>query len=147
MSTVVKHQSEVRPFPKLVETSNTPVRSDIFLNRELSLLKFHARVLEEAFDERNPLLERLKFLSIFNSNLDEFFMIRVSGLKQEIEEQINTLSADGQTPEQQLNKVREQILLLTEQQSKCWLEDLQPRLAKDGLEVASYESLTIHEKE
>jgi polyphosphate kinase len=147
MSTVVKHQSDVRPFPKLVETVNTPVRSDIFLNRELSLLKFHARVLEEAFDERNPLLERLKFLSIFNSNLDEFFMIRVSGLKQEIEEQINALSADGQTPEQQLSKVREQILLLTEQQSKCWLEDLRPRLAKDGLEVASYESLTIHEKE
>jgi polyphosphate kinase len=147
MSTVVKQQSEVRPFPKLVETTTTPVRSDIFLNRELSLLKFHARVLEEAFDERNPLLERLKFLSIFNSNLDEFFMIRVSGLKQEIEEQINALSADGLTPEQQLRNVREQVLLLTEQQSKCWLDDLQPRLAKDGLEVASYESLTIHEKE
>jgi polyphosphate kinase len=147
MSTVVKQQSQVRPFPKLVETVNTPVRSDIFLNRELSLLKFHARVLEEAFDERNPLLERLKFLSIFNSNLDEFFMIRVSGLKQEIEEEINALSADGQTPEQQLSRIREQVLRLTEQQSKCWLEDLQPRLAKDGLEVASYDSLTIHEKE
>lgn len=147
MSTVVKKQSEVRPFPKLVETVNAPARSDMFLNRELSLLKFHARVLEEAFDERNPLLERLKFLSIFNSNLDEFFMIRVSGLKQEIEEEVDVLSADNQTPEQQLARIREQVLILTEQQSKCWLEDLQPRLAKDGLEVANYDSLTVHEKE
>jgi len=147
MSTVVKKQSEVRPFPKLVETQNTPARTDIFLNRELSLLKFHARVLEEAFDDRNPLLERLKFLSIFNSNLDEFFMIRVSGLKQEIEEEIDAVSADGQSPEQQLKKVREQVLLLTQQQSKVWLEDLQPRLAKDGLELAQYDSLTVHEKE
>lgn len=147
MSTVVKKQSEVRPFPKLVETQNTPARTDIFLNRELSLLKFHARVLEEAFDDRNPLLERLKFLSIFNSNLDEFFMIRVSGLKQEIEEEIDAVSADGQSPEQQLKKVREQVLLLTQQQSRVWLEDLQPRLAKDGLELAQYDSLTVHEKE
>ena len=147
MSTVVKKQSEVRPFPKLVETQNTPARTDIFLNRELSLLKFHARVLEEAFDDRNPLLERLKFLSIFNSNLDEFFMIRVSGLKQEIEEEIDAVSADGQSPEQQLKKVREQVLLLTQQQSKVWLDDLQPRLAKDGLELAQYDSLTVHEKE
>ncbi|HEY9502479.1 MAG TPA: polyphosphate kinase 1 [Pyrinomonadaceae bacterium] len=147
MSTVVKKQSEVRPFPKLVESQNTPARTDIFLNRELSLLKFHARVLEEAFDDRNPLLERLKFLSIFNSNLDEFFMIRVSGLKQEIEEEIDAVSADGQSPEQQLKKVREQVLLLTQQQSKVWLEDLQPRLAKDGLELAQYDSLTVHEKE
>jgi polyphosphate kinase len=147
MSTVLKKQSEVRPFPKLVETVNAPVRSDMFLNRELSLLKFHARVLEEAFDERNPLLERLKFLSIFNSNLDEFFMIRVSGLKQEIEEEVDVLSADNQTPEEQLGRIREQVLLLTEQQSKCWLEDLQPRLTKDGLEVANYDSLTVHEKE
>jgi len=147
MSTLLKHPSEVRPFPKLVEAVNTPARTDIFLNRELSLLKFHARVLEEAFDERNPLLERLKFLSIFSSNLDEFFMIRVSGLKQEIEEEINALSADGQTPAQQLAGVREQILRLTELQSKCWLEDLQPRLAKDGLEVARYDSLTVHEKD
>ena len=147
MSTVVKKQSDVRPFPKLVESQNMPARTDIFLNRELSLLKFHARVLEEAFDDRNPLLERLKFLSIFNSNLDEFFMIRVSGLKQEIEEEIDAVSADGQSPEQQLKKVREQVLLLTQQQSKVWLEDLQPRLAKDGLELAQYDSLTVHEKE
>ena len=147
MSTAVKKHTEVRPFPKLVETVTAPGRSDIFLNRELSLLKFHARVLEEAFDDRNPLLERLKFLSIFNSNLDEFFMIRVSGLKQEIEEEINALSVDGQSPEQQLSKIREEVLILTEQQSKCWLEDLQPRLAKDGLAVASYDSLTVHKKE
>ncbi len=83
-----------------------------FFNRELSLLEFHARVLEEALDDRNPLLERLKFLSIFSSNLDEFFMIRVSGLKEELENEVNVVSADGLTPADQLARTRERVLLL-----------------------------------
>src|ERR1044072_2198008 len=72
----------------------------LFFNRELSLLEFNKRVLEEGFDETNPLLERLKSLGIFSSNLDEFFMIRVSGLKEELDEQVTELSADGMTPEE-----------------------------------------------
>src|SRR5882762_6571948 len=82
----------------------------LLLNRELSLLEFHRRVLDEARDESNPLLERLKFLSIFVSNIDEFFMIRVSSLKEELEENITELSVDGMTPAAQLAAIRARLL-------------------------------------
>ena len=98
MSTVVKR---VHEFPRPAEIGVVPSRSQFFFNRELSLLEFHARVLEEALDDRNLLLERLKFLSIFSSNLDEFFMIRVSGLKEELGDS-NVISPDGLTPSEQL---------------------------------------------
>src|SRR6266487_4339796 len=84
-------------------------------NRELSLLEFHRRVLDEALDEKNPLLERLKFLSIFSSNIDEFFMIRVSGLKEALDEQVTELSADGMTPAEQLKEIRLRLLPMIEQ--------------------------------
>ena len=79
-------------------------------------------------DERNPLLERLKFLSIFSSNLDEFFMIRVSGLKEEQELGVTTLSADGLTPKQQLGELRDRILPLIQKQAVCLNEDILPKL-------------------
>src|ERR1041384_5082473 len=116
MSTVVK--TKVHEFPRPAEIAGVPSRSQFFFNRELSLLEFHARVLEEAVDPRNPLLERLKFLSIFSSNLDEFFMIRVSGLKEELED-TNVVSPDGLTPKEQLAKTRERILLLVNEQARC----------------------------
>ena len=146
MSTVVKRETTVHEFPRRAELSAVSSKSQLFFNRELSLLEFHARVLEEALDDRNPLLERLKFLSIFSSNLDEFFMIRVSGLKEELED-VNVVSPDGLTPSQQLAKARERILVLVAEQARCLREEVLPQLKETGLSVIPYESLSRHEKE
>src|SRR5262245_53056008 len=74
------------------------LKSSLYINRELSLLEFNARVLEEALDERNPLLERVQFLSRFNSNMDEFFMIRVSGIREQVKAGVSDRSPDGMMP-------------------------------------------------
>src|SRR5215475_6496316 len=103
MSTVIKLNAEVHDFPRRVESPETNTQP--FFNRELSLLEFHARVLEEARDQSNPLLERLKFLSIFEANVDEFFMIRVSGLKEGLEvDEALMLSLDGLSASEQLSQ-------------------------------------------
>src|SRR5688572_33485900 len=88
-----------------------------YLNRELSWLEFNARVLHEARDERNPLLERVKFLAIFAGNLDEFFQVRVAGLRQQIEAGAVTRSPDGRTPGEQLAAARDRVLTLVADQS------------------------------
>jgi polyphosphate kinase len=118
----------------------------LLLNRELSLLEFHRRVLDEARDESNPLLERLKFLSIFASNLDEFFMVRVSSLKEELEENVTELSPDGMTPAAQLTAIRERLLPMLAAQSDCLHLELLPQLKNEGIEIDSYESLTQLER-
>jgi len=149
MSTVVKKEAEVREFPQrhlAMETSEAPITQQFF-NRELSLLQFHARVLEEARDNSNPLLERLKFLSIFSSNLDEFFMIRVSGLKEEVDLGVTALSPDGMTPAEQLSEIRRRLLPLVAEQTKCLKEEIIPQLKDAGLELTTYESLARHEKQ
>jgi polyphosphate kinase len=145
MSTVVK--TRVREFPKRAEINIGSSKSQLFFNRELSLLEFHARVLEEALDDRNPLLERLKFISVFNSNLDEFFMIRVSGLKEELEHVASLVSADGLSPAEQLAKARERILPLIKEQARCLREEIVPQLHEAGLSLVPYESLSRPEKE
>ncbi|HEX8492140.1 MAG TPA: polyphosphate kinase 1 [Pyrinomonadaceae bacterium] len=119
----------------------------LFFNRELSMLEFFRRVLEEALDETQPLLERLKFLSIFSSNLDEFFMIRVSGLKETFEGEVTKLSPDGRTPGEQLKEIRTRLLPLLDAQVRCFKEDIVPALAAAGIRIAPYESLSESEQD
>ncbi len=112
-----------------------------YLNRELSLLAFQERVLEEAFDERNPLLERVKFLSIFGSNMDEFFMIRVSGIRKQIDSYVTELSPDGLSPREQLVKIRKRALELFANAHRCYHQQLLPELKKAGIHILNYNEL------
>jgi len=115
-------------------------------NRELSWLEFNRRVLEEALDKNKPLLERLKFLSIFSTNLDEFFMIRVSGLKEQVLQGINELSPDGMTPAEQLVEIRQKLLPMLSEQNRCLMEEILPLLEKTGISLEDYKSLNSDEK-
>jgi len=98
------------------------------LNRELSWLEFNARVLALAADEGVPLLERLKFASIFSSNLDEFFMVRVAGLMGQAALGFGVRSPDGRVPEEALSEIRNRVLELTAEQSRIWNRELRPAL-------------------
>jgi polyphosphate kinase len=114
----------------------------LYLNRELSWIEFNRRVLEEALDQRTPLLERVKFLAIFASNLDEFFMIRVSGIKQQIAARVSRQSPDGLTPSEQLKAVRAQLLPLLEEERQLLLADLMPKLRDQGINLLNMPDLT-----
>jgi polyphosphate kinase len=123
-------------------------RSGHFLfNRELSQMEFFRRVLEEALDSTQPLLERLKFLSIFSSNVDEFFMIRVSGLKERSAHEEIEASPDGMTAAEQLGTIRDRLAAMFAEQMRCLREEVLPQLAARGVEVVSYSSLTDDERQ
>src|SRR5436305_15260484 len=94
--------------PTITTTGTECVPPDLYINRELSWIAFNRRVFEEAEDTRHPLLERVKFLSIFDTNLDEFIMIRVAGLKDQLAAHVTSLSPDGLTAEQPISAVRQQ---------------------------------------
>ena len=115
-------------------------------NRDLSQLEFFKRVLEEATDESVPLLERLKFLAVFNSNLDEFFMVRVSGLKEMLDITGFQQSPGELEPAQQLKMIRERVLPMVNDQVNCLRNSVLPGLAEQGIEIVEYDSLPEREK-
>jgi polyphosphate kinase len=114
----------------------------LYVNRELSLLAFQKRVLEEAQDPQNPLLERLKFLSILGSNMDEFFMVRVAGLKHQVESGVLECGPDGMSPKQQLSAIHKEVLELFKGAQDCLRQELLPALEKAGICVMDYSQLT-----
>ena len=118
----------------------------LYFNRELSLLEFQRRVLDEARDERNKLLERVKFLSIVSSNLDEFFMVRNAALKQKLRAGNQDLSIDGKTVTQQLSAVRTGVGGLLKEMYDCFQKQLIPELARAGIRIVTWDSLDERER-
>jgi polyphosphate kinase len=113
-----------------------------FLNRELSWLEFNRRVLAEARDRRVPLLERVKFFSIFSSNLDEFFEVRVAGIKQQIESDVVGQSFDGLTATERFQAIQKRVHELVDEQYTCWREQLVPELARSGIRFLNVEDMS-----
>src|SRR5919112_3127845 len=116
-------------------------------NREFSQIEFYRRVLEEALDPTQPILERLKFLSIFSENLDEFFMIRVSGLQETLAGQVEELSPDGLRQLEQLREIRARLIPLFEEQMRCLREEVLPGLAEHDIRVVQYSTLSLPERQ
>ncbi len=119
---------------------------DLYLNPHLSLLAFQRRVLEEAEDRTNPLLERVKFVSILGSNMDEFFMVRVAGLWQQIETRTTEISMDGRPPGEQLELIRHEVNSIVEEIYKLWREELMPELEDASIYILELEELNPQQK-
>ena len=114
-----------------------------FINRELSWLEFNQRVLDEALDAKNPLLERLKFFCIVSSNLDEFFEVRVAGVKQQIESDTVERSMDGLTATETFQALVKRIRKMVDDQYGCWRDDLMPALGKNGIRILDMSELQL----
>ncbi len=119
----------------------------LYINRELSWLEFNERVLEEARDKRHPLLERVKFLSIVSSNLDEFFMIRVAGVQEQVRMNFAELSPDGMTPAQQLKAIHDRVLCMSNDMRSCFWDDLHPALKANGIHLLRMKELQDADRE
>jgi polyphosphate kinase len=124
-----------------------PLEPDMFINRELSWLDFNNRVLFEAEECMNPLLERVKFAAIFASNLDEFFMIRVAGIKRKVDTGIGTRGPDGRNPLEQMTAVRTKTQTALDRHAAAITRDLLPGLAAEGIEIVPYASLSDQQRE
>src|SRR4051794_18046177 len=122
------------------------VAPDEFLNRDTSWLEFNRRVLHEALDERTPLLERLRFLGIFSTNLDEYFMKRVGGLQRQIIRGWTQPSPDGLTPQQTLLAIRNAVLPLLKEQADAYSSKIRPALMQHGIHLLAWNELTDDEK-
>lgn len=118
----------------------------LYINRELAMLEFQRRVLEEAHDPENPLLERVKFLSILGSNLEEFFMVRVGGLVMQRDEGVTVLSIDGLTAAEQLVEIRKSAQKLMDEARELWCKTLVPELDKAGIHIRTHMELTGRQK-
>src|SRR5271165_6809361 len=119
---------------------------ELFINRELSLIDFQRRVLEEAQDSSNPLLERLMFLSFVGSNIDEFFMVRVAGLKRQIEKGVLDAGPDGMLPTEQIRAIRAAVIRLFRNAHDTWNKELVPALDAAGVHIVSYADLSEEQR-
>ena len=146
-------ESSLPPLPHATNPMPVPKRASyshpsLYFNRELSWLDFNWRVLAQSLDERVPLMERVRFLCIASSNLDEFFRKRVGGLKRQVAARVVTLTPDGRTPAQQLGLARAAAVEMYERLGRTWEEVLRPRLAKDaGVELQGWDDLGEAEQE
>jgi polyphosphate kinase len=132
---------------KISPLSSTELeRPDLYINRELSWIEFNRRVFQEAQDSRHPLLERVKFISIFETNLDEFIMIRLAGLKDQVVSRTAPRSPDGRTAEQQLIAVRQRLAPLVQEVRQYWRNELQPLLADQHMHILDYEQLNDEQR-
>ncbi len=141
-----KKKTQVKEETEQIQTDMDLDNPDLYINRELSRTKFNERVLEEALDESTPLLERVKFLAIFASNLDEFFMIRVSGLWRQVASGVLGTPPDGMTPREQLREIHRELRPLLRIHAESWRDDLSPKLKQVGINVLKYSELKRRQK-
>ena len=139
-------RSQNRKVLPYAQKGNSAVDPSLFINRELSWLEFNHRVLEEALDQRHPLLERVKFLSIVSSNLDEFFMIRVAAIREQIIADYVEYSPDGLVPLQQMKAIHDRVSLMVKQMSECFWKELHPQLSKAGIFLLRINELNAEDK-
>lgn len=142
-----RKQNDDRPEAAVGSSVSVDLKAtDYYLNRELSWLEFNRRVLAEGMDPRTPLLERAKFLAIFSSNLDEFFMVRVAGLKQQLEAEVESKIPDGLPPRQQLIEIRQRLDPMVQEQHRYFDQTLRAQLHEAGVCLLDYDSLNAKQR-
>ena len=140
-----RNMDDMKDVAKYADTVIGPNAPGRFLNRELSWIAFNRRVIEEAMNSTHPLLERVRFLSISASNLNEFYMVRVAGLVTQLKAGYGAMSDDGMTVQEQLEEINRHSGVLLQQQQHCWLA-LREKLADKGIVVAHRSDITAGEK-